>query len=235
MVTKLIPIVALVFRRSTRVFVFKVLVQTSILPVCLSAQSIRFEPVKLIDFGLGFSTTTDAGFLGDLTGRTPSVGVAGHVKYNLNDPKVAVSIRAKASFDNWGNQSLRGTTEHRCEVKRSTATLGLLIGPPFDRQGNRGYICIESGLAHWDIKSTHAPLSDIKRYKYQAAFLLGGEGRYGYLEFGLDLYLLGQDIRVIITDIRYPDKDDIVTKYISQSKRNWGNLRISFGYKFGFF
>jgi hypothetical protein len=51
------------------------------------------------------------------------------------------------------------------------AVLGLIFSKP----SKPGYFCIESGLAHWDIKSTYAPLVDFKTNKMLTALLIGAE------------------------------------------------------------
>jgi len=151
----------------------------------LSAQ--EYEPTtKSFESGIGIRVAVAQGqfmdFVGGKKHYAPLMGVDFHSRYNFESPKIA--IRGKVSYDNSGDRQL-GESEYRSEVKRSMATLGLMI---FSPRGRPGYICIESGLVYLDITSTFAPLADFTTNKNMTRILVGAETRRFYFEIGWEFF-----------------------------------------------
>ena len=211
----------------------KTLIPTLIFSTFLPAQQRSVEPVKMFEFGFGLKTAMATGFaLSPLTGETPSVGAVIYSRYSFKYPKIA--IRLKGVFDNWGNQHLKGTIDKRSEVKRLTGNLGLMMyGSTRDGRNGGGYFCLESGIAHWDIKSTYEPLANIKTNKYAAAFLMGGESRHVYLEFGIEFAFIGRNTVVAEEDYVHQNKDEIIRRRnLAFLGGIGGGLVLGFGCKF---
>jgi len=163
----------------------RIILHLFVICTCLSAQEYE-STTKLLESGIGIRVAAAQGQFMDLVGGkkhyAPLIGVDFHSRYNFESPKMA--IRGKISYDNSGDRRL-GESEYRNEVKRSMATLGLII---FSPRGRPGYISIESGLVSFDITSTFAPLADFVTNKNVTRILVGAETQRFYCEMGWEFF-----------------------------------------------
>jgi hypothetical protein len=171
--------------------------------LALAASTPLFSTVLLaqyvgpIGFGVGVKTAQPDNLLGGMVGMTPSIGAISDVKCYFANARMAVRIRG--SFDNWGNQHLRGTIDDRCEVKRLASTIGFMLNARRNSELDfvALYVCLDIGTARWSIDSTYPPLAKQHVSKPAGALVVGGEnlGRRIFLELGLDLSFLPKDIK----------------------------------------
>jgi len=151
------------------------------------AQSIPEPTTKRLECGFGPKIAPMLGQFFDLAGgqkyNAPNLGVDVYTRYNFIDPKI--SIRLKQSFERSGNRRLAGIYDQRSEVKSDMTVLGLMIRSP---RGRPGYICIESGLAIWEINATFEPFVYFRTRKNVTAFLVGAETRHTYIEMGWQIF-----------------------------------------------
>lgn len=181
--------------------------------VILSAQLPMVE-LTGFQFGVGLKTATSTNLLGDLTGKTPSVGMTTEVRYYFTN---TFALRVKGAFDNWGNQHIKGTIDNRCTVRRLSSTIEVQTFIRRQRYSYNGtYLCFGVGSAQWNIDSTLAELANQKITRPIFTFLFGGESRNGYLEFGMELTNMSEYKSII-------DKNN--------SNGSFSNFLIAFGYK----
>jgi hypothetical protein len=153
----------------------------------LFSTALLAQSVGPIEFGVGLKTAQGVNMLGDMAGKTPSVGAIAEARlYPIED----AAIRFRASFDNWGNQHLVGTIGDRCEVKRMAGTVGFMIFRPIG--GYVTYTSLEFGIARWNIDSTYPSLAKQYFSKPAGALIFGREFKHFYVELGYDYSFFGK-------------------------------------------
>ena len=143
----------------------------------------QYDTGPTIEYCVGIKSATGSTLLGDLTDSTPSAGVVAEMRGYFGKSRFAFG--AKASFDNWGNQHLKGTPDDRSEVKRFAGTAGFLYMLDPSREGL--YFRCEAGVAQWHIESTYAPLADFRVNKGVAGLFFGYNFRRTFVEAGAEL------------------------------------------------
>jgi len=185
---------------------FKKLMQVLAIFACLPtqqsiAQSIPESATKRFERGFGIIIILPREWYMDIAGGpkhyAPNIGADFHVRYNFEYPKI--SIRGKTSYEYSGNRRLGEMYDHRSEVKCKKVLLGLVVRSP---RGRPGYICVESGVAMWHIRSTFEPLVDFKANKNLTALLVGAETRAAYFEIGMQFFGFAKN-KVVIPENSY--------------------------------
>jgi hypothetical protein len=143
----------------------------------LSAQHIsKNEPIEM-QFGIGVKTTplTNA-LLSEMTHSDISRGVFAESRLGI----YGGWVRVRAAMDDWG-QNYSKDHQHRTEVWRIRGTVGIMRYFSGYNAADL-YGCVEVGVNHWDINSTHLLFGKEKYNRIAVGLNLGVQTKHMFLE-----------------------------------------------------
>jgi hypothetical protein len=154
----------------------------------LLAQSNEVAHVKRIEFVLAMKPVVSYdGLLGDITNRTPGIGVMFGARIYTGNPNFALALNLCSNT--WGWHHFRNTTHERTRVARQTVAAGILYFIGTNPNPDYSYyLGIEGGVNAWHINShTYSPLDDNK-YLKPVRILKFGKGFQDtlFVEFGVE-------------------------------------------------
>ena len=181
-----------------------------------SVHSVSYDEPIINEFSIGLrSSLTSYAVLGDLTDKGLSLGAFIEGRRHSRDSPIG--LRITSSFDSWGNNNIKGAQNVSSEARRLTASIGL-IGFMNKAQHGGNYLCIDLGIAYWDIKSAYALLNSYSKYQFAAAFATGWDvTQHMFLELGIDYSFHGKIF---------------LEEHPTDSKRGGGSLVFAAGWRF---
>jgi len=150
----------------------------------LSAQQIYKKEQIGWEFGIGVKTTLPVtSLLKEITNSNISRGVFAESRLGNS----GAWLRIRAAMDDWGQNVYSEDHRYTTEVWRLRGTVGLMRYFSGYSAADL-YWCLDVGVNHWDINSTH-PLFGREKYNRVAAGLsLGVQARHIFLEIATEFH-----------------------------------------------
>jgi len=149
----------------------------------LTAQHISENEPMQLEFGIGLKTTLPIdGLLNDMTHANISRGVFVESRLGLSGGW----LRVRATMDDWGQNIYSKDHQYITEIRCIRGTVGIMYYLNSNAVTSL-YWCVEAGVNHWDINSTHPLFGKGKYNRFAAGTNLGMQTKHLFLEFIIEL------------------------------------------------